>query len=35
MDEILPYPFLAIVGQEELKTALALALVNPRSAACC
>jgi magnesium chelatase subunit I len=30
MDEILPYPFLAIVGQEELKTALALALVNPQ-----
>jgi magnesium chelatase subunit I len=30
MDEILPYPFLAIVGQEELKTALVLALVNPQ-----
>src|SRR5690606_22028209 len=30
MDEILPYPFLAIVGQAELKTALVLALVNPR-----
>jgi magnesium chelatase subunit I len=29
MDEILPYPFLALVGQEELKTALVLALVNP------
>ena len=28
MDEILPYPFLAIVGQAELKTALVLALVN-------
>lgn len=30
MDEILPYPFLGIVGQTELKTALALALVNPQ-----
>jgi magnesium chelatase subunit I len=29
-DEILPYPFLAIIGQEELKTALVLALVNPQ-----
>jgi magnesium chelatase subunit I len=29
-DAILPYPFLAIVGQEELKTALILALVNPQ-----
>lgn len=29
MDEVLTYPFLALVGQEELKTALALALVNP------
>jgi magnesium chelatase subunit I len=29
MDDILPYPFLAIVGQPEMKTALVLALVNP------
>jgi magnesium chelatase subunit I len=29
MDELSPYPFLAIVGQQELKTALVLALVNP------
>ncbi|MBC8078362.1 MAG: ATP-binding protein, partial [Chloroflexales bacterium] len=29
MDEILPFPLLAIVGQPELKTALVLALVNP------
>jgi magnesium chelatase subunit I len=29
MDELLPYPFLAIVGQAEMKTALVLALVNP------
>ena len=29
MDELLPYPFLAIVGQPEMKTALVLALVNP------
>ena len=29
-DDIIPYPFLAIVGQEELKTALILALVNPQ-----
>lgn len=29
MDDLPPYPFLAIVGQEELKTALALALINP------
>lgn len=29
MDDILPYPFLALVGQEELKTALILALINP------
>lgn len=28
MDELLPYPILAIVGQSELKTALILALVN-------
>lgn len=28
-DELLPYPFLAMVGQTELKTALVLALVNP------
>jgi magnesium chelatase subunit I len=30
MDEILPFPFLAIVGQPELKTALVLALINPQ-----
>lgn len=31
MDEdILPYPFLAIVGQSELKIALVLALINPQ-----
>lgn len=30
MDDILPYPFLALVGQEELKTALILALINPQ-----
>jgi magnesium chelatase subunit I len=29
MDDILPYPFLALVGQQEMKTALVLALVNP------
>ena len=30
MDEVLPFPLLAIVGQPELKTALVLALVNPQ-----
>jgi magnesium chelatase subunit I len=30
MDELLPYPFLAVVGQQEMKTALILALVNPQ-----
>ncbi len=30
MDDLLPYPFLAIVGQPEMKTALMLALVNPQ-----
>jgi magnesium chelatase subunit I len=30
MDDLLPYPFLAIVEQSELKTALALSLVNPQ-----
>lgn len=30
MDEVLPYPFLAIVGQIDMKTALILALVNPQ-----
>lgn len=30
MDELLPYPFLALVGQREMKTALLLALVNPQ-----
>jgi magnesium chelatase subunit I len=30
VDEVLPYPFLAIVGQAELKTALVLALINPQ-----
>jgi magnesium chelatase subunit I len=30
MDELLPYPFLALVGQQEMKTALILALVNPQ-----
>jgi magnesium chelatase subunit I len=29
MDDLLPYPFLAVVGQAEMKTALVLALVNP------
>jgi magnesium chelatase subunit I len=29
MDDILPYPFLALVGQPEMKTALVLALINP------
>jgi len=29
MDEILPFPLLALVGQAELKTALILGLVNP------
>jgi magnesium chelatase subunit I len=29
MDEILPFPLLALVGQAELKTALLLGLVNP------
>jgi magnesium chelatase subunit I len=30
MDDLLTYPFLAIVGQPEMKTALMLALVNPQ-----
>jgi magnesium chelatase subunit I len=30
MDDLLSYPFLALVGQEEMKTALVLALVNPQ-----
>jgi magnesium chelatase subunit I len=30
MDDLLPFPFLGIVGQAELKTALVLALVNPQ-----
>lgn len=30
MDEVLPFPFLAIVGQTEMKTALVLTLVNPQ-----
>ncbi|NWG21308.1 MAG: ATP-binding protein [Chloroflexi bacterium] len=30
MDELQPFPFLALVGQPELKTALVLALVNPQ-----
>src|SRR5512145_3252586 len=30
MDDLLPYPFLAIVGQQEMKTALVLSLVNPQ-----
>lgn len=30
MDEILPFPLLAIVGQDELKTALILGLINPQ-----
>lgn len=30
MDETLSYPFLAIVGQAELKTALVLTLINPQ-----
>ncbi len=30
MDDILPYPLLAIVGQSELKTALILSLINPQ-----
>lgn len=29
MDDILPFPLLAIVGQSELKTALILSLINP------
>ncbi len=29
MDDLLPYPFLAIVGQDELKTALILSVINP------
>ncbi|MCX7789483.1 MAG: ATP-binding protein, partial [Chloroflexaceae bacterium] len=29
MDELLPFPFLALVGQAELKTALLLGLINP------
>jgi magnesium chelatase subunit I len=31
MDDLLPYPFLAIVGQQEMKTALVLSLVNPQA----
>jgi magnesium chelatase subunit I len=30
MDEVLPFPLLAVVGQAELKTALILTLINPR-----
>lgn len=30
MDDIVPFPLLAIVGQPELKTALTLALINPQ-----
>lgn len=30
MDDLLPYPFLALVGQQEMKTALVLALINPQ-----
>lgn len=30
MDEILPFPLLALVGQAELKTALILGLINPQ-----
>jgi magnesium chelatase subunit I len=30
MDEILPFPLLALVGQAELKTALLLGLINPQ-----
>lgn len=30
MDEILPFPLLAVVGQAELKTALILGLINPQ-----
>ncbi|MBK9711726.1 MAG: ATP-binding protein [Kouleothrix sp.] len=30
MDELLPFPILALVGQREMKTALVLALVNPQ-----
>ncbi|NTW02703.1 MAG: magnesium chelatase, partial [Oscillochloris sp.] len=30
MDEILPFPLLAMVGQPELKTALILGLINPQ-----
>lgn len=30
MSEVINYPFLAIVGQEEMKTALILAAINPR-----
>jgi magnesium chelatase subunit I len=30
MDDILPYPLFAIVGQPELKTALVLTLINPQ-----
>ena len=29
MNELMPYPLLALVGQTEMKTALSLALVNP------
>nr|WP_255604400.1 ATP-binding protein [Oscillochloris sp. ZM17-4] len=30
MDEVLPFPLLALVGQPELKTALILGLINPQ-----
>src|SRR2546423_4187031 len=30
MDELLPFPFLALGGQPEMKTALVLALINPQ-----
>ncbi len=33
--EHLAFPFLGIVGQEEMKLALLLTLINPVSAACC
>lgn len=33
--EVIPFPFLAMVGQVEMKYALLLALINPAIGGCC